>query len=192
VFLDRDGVLIELVPDPITGLPESPLEVEQVRIIPLATAALRRLRAAGYALVGVSNQPAAAKGTVGVDRLERIQARALELLELEEAAPDAFRLCYHHPQGVVPDLTRSCECRKPAPGMLLDSAAELGLDLGASWMIGDTDTDVAAGVAAGCRTILIENPASAHKRSGAARPDAHAPDLAAAVELILRPSQALG
>jgi D-glycero-D-manno-heptose 1,7-bisphosphate phosphatase len=184
VFFDRDGVVNELVPDPISGLPESPLDPKQVRLIPGAAAALRRLQDAGYVLVGVSNQPAAAKGVVGLDRLRDVQERVLELLESEGVVPAAFKLCFHHPEGIVSELTRICDCRKPAPGMLLDAANDLEIDLGASWMIGDTDGDVAAGEAAGCRTVLIENPGSAHKRSGGTQA-AEARDLAAAAEIVL-------
>lgn len=182
-FLDRDGVINELVRRE-SGVKESPLDPGRVALIDGAAAAIRRLRSAGYLIVGVSNQPAAAKGTIAIEQLEGIQARVLELLERAGAAPDSFRLCFHHPQGVVPELARVCDCRKPAPGMLLDAAADLGLDLGASWMIGDTDADVVAGMAAGCRTILIENPDSAHKRSGNLRPDATVRDLEAAAEFI--------
>jgi D-glycero-D-manno-heptose 1,7-bisphosphate phosphatase len=185
VFVDRDGVLNELVPDIHTGRPESPLDPRQVALIPGAAFALRRLHNAGYVVVGVSNQPAAAKGTVDIKQLESVQARVLDLLERAGAAPDAFRLCFHHPEGVVPELTSVCDCRKPAPGMLLDASAELDLDLNASWMIGDTDADVLAGAAAGSRTISIENLDSAHKRSGDVRADATALDLAAAADLIL-------
>jgi D-glycero-D-manno-heptose 1,7-bisphosphate phosphatase len=188
VFLDRDGVLNELVPRDDSGRQESPLDPRQVALVPGAAAAIRRLRAAGYVVVGVSNQPAAAKGSVDIKQLESVQARVLGLLEGAGAAPDAFRLCFHHPDGVVPELTRVCDCRKPAPGMLLDAAAALDLDLSASWMIGDTDADIAAGAAAGCRTILIENLGSAHKRSGGARPDATAFDLAAAADFVFASS----
>ena len=188
VFLDRDGVLNELVPRDDSGRQESPLDPRQVALVPGAAAAIQRLRSAGYVVVGVSNQPAAAKGTVDIKQLESVQARVLDLLERAGAAPDAFRLCFHHPDGVVPELTRVCDCRKPAPGMLLDAAAALDLDLNASWMIGDTDSDVAAGAAAGCRTILNENPGSAHKRSGDAHPDATAFDLAAAADLVVASS----
>ena len=72
----------------------------------------------------------------------------------------------------MPELAGPCDCRKPAPGMLLDAARELDIDLERSWMIGDTDSDVLAGAAAGCRTVLIEQEASGHKRKGTARPDA--------------------
>jgi D-glycero-D-manno-heptose 1,7-bisphosphate phosphatase len=111
--------------------------------------------------------------------------RVLDLLRREGIVPDAIRCCVHHPEATVPELRGTCPCRKPAPGMLLDAAAELDVDLGASWMIGDTDGDVAAGAAAGCRTILIAAPGSVHKRGGAARADVCAPDVAAAADAIL-------
>lgn len=185
VFVDRDGVLNALVPDPVSGAPESPLHPDHVALLPGAAAAVRRLHDAGYAVVGVSNQPAAAKAVVALTLLQSVHERVLDLLEREGASLDAFRLCFHHPEGLVPDLTRACDCRKPAPGMLLEAAAELGLDLGSSWMVGDTDADVAAGAAAGCRTVLVENPGSAHKRAGRARPDRRARDVLEAVELIV-------
>jgi D-glycero-D-manno-heptose 1,7-bisphosphate phosphatase len=186
VFVDRDGVLNELVPDPVSGLPESPLQPELVTLISGAAQALARLHEAGWALVGISNQPAAAKGTVTLEELERVQARVLELLADESVGLDGFELCFHHPDGVVPELTGACDCRKPRPGMLLTAAERLELDRGASWLVGDTDDDVAAGRAAGCRTVLVENPGSSHKRRGADEADARAGSLAEAADLILR------
>ncbi len=185
-FLDRDGVLNELVLDPISGTPESPLRLEDVRLIDGAAEAVRALSGAGFATVCVSNQPAAAKGKITVERLCAIHARVSELLALAGAPLQTSRLCLHHPEGVVPELSGPCDCRKPAPGMLLDAAGSLGLDLGASWMIGDTDADIAAGVGAGCRTVLIEHPGSVRKRMGEASPDLLAPDLADAVRCLLR------
>jgi D-glycero-D-manno-heptose 1,7-bisphosphate phosphatase len=184
-FVDRDGTINQLVPDPHTGRPESPLRTEDVALIPGAAAALTRLAAGGWLLVGVSNQPAAAKGTVSLEQLARVQARVLELLAAEGASFDDFRICRHHPDGVVPELARPCDCRKPAPGMLLEAAQKLDIDLERSWMIGDTDGDVLAGAAAGCRTLQLGQEASAHKRTGSARPDAVSPDLEAAAALLL-------
>jgi D-glycero-D-manno-heptose 1,7-bisphosphate phosphatase len=184
-FVDRDGTINELVPDPVTGRPESPLDPEDVRLIPGAARGLRRLRDAGWRLIGVSNQPAAAKGMLSVQALMAVQARVIQLLDAESVPFDAFRLCLHHPDAAVAELKGDCACRKPRPGMLIDAAAEAGIDLAASWMIGDTDADVAAGAAAGCRTVLIVHPPSTHKRSGAARPQATVRDLAHAAELIL-------
>jgi D-glycero-D-manno-heptose 1,7-bisphosphate phosphatase len=185
VFVDRDGVINELVPDPDTGRPESPLRVADVRLIARAAGALRLLGGAGWRLVGVSNQPAAAKGTISLDELHAIQARVVALLAAEDVRFDDFRLCLHHPEGTVPELSGPCDCRKPAPGMLLDAARGLGIDLARSWMVGDTDGDVEAGRAAGCRTILVEHPDSAHKRTAQLRPDAVVTDLTAAARIIL-------
>jgi D-glycero-D-manno-heptose 1,7-bisphosphate phosphatase len=185
-FVDRDGTVNELVADPRTGLPESPLHPDEVALIPGAAAALRELASDGWLLVGVSNQPAAAKGIVTSGQLDDVQGRVIELLTAQKVKFDGFRICPHHPEGVVPELTFGCECRKPAPGMLLDAARELGIDLARSWMIGDTDGDVLAGKAAGCRTILITHGPSSHKRSGTAGPDAIAPNLQAAVALLGR------
>jgi D-glycero-D-manno-heptose 1,7-bisphosphate phosphatase len=185
VFLDRDGVLNELVPDADGGEGESPLRVADVRLIAGAAGAVSQLSDAGYALACVTNQPAAAKAKASIAELQAIQRRVCDLLAGQGAQLDIWRMCLHHPEGVVPEHSGACDCRKPAPGMLLDAAAELGLDLGRSWMIGDTDADMLAGSAAGCRTVLIEHPASAHKRSRAARPDLLATDLGDAVAQLL-------
>jgi D-glycero-D-manno-heptose 1,7-bisphosphate phosphatase len=186
VFIDRDGVINELVPDPRSGVLESPLTTGEVRLIDGAAAALSRLAAAGRLLVGVSNQPAAAKGALSLAELRAVQARILDLLSADGVRFDDFRLCLHHPDGVVAELRGVCDCRKPAPGMLLEAASALDIDLKASWMIGDTDADVLAGRAAGCRTVLVRNPGSAHKRGGEVSPDAVVGDLAGAVAEILR------
>jgi len=185
VYIDRDGVLTALVPDESTGLLESPLHPEDVELIPGVAQAARALARAGFVLVGVTNQPAAAKQTVTVDVLETVQTRVVELLAAQGVEFDTWRICLHHPQGTDPVFGRACECRKPAPGMLLSAAEELGIDLAGSWMVGDTDADVLAGRAAGCKTLLIENAQSAHKRSGSVTPDRCAPDLVQAVSVLL-------
>lgn len=187
VFIDRDGVINELTPDPSSGRLESPLRVEDVILVDGAAAALGRLAAGDLLLVGVSNQPAVAKGTISQAQLAAVHSRVIDLLAAEGVRFDEFRLCLHHPEAIVSELKAHCRCRKPAPGMLIDAATELGIELSDSWMIGDTDSDVQAGLAAGCRTVLIEHPGSAHKRDGAAQPDATVADLSAAAVLILPP-----
>jgi histidinol-phosphate phosphatase family protein len=184
-FLDRDGVLNEAVHDPDSGMLESPLRVEDVRLLPGAAAAAGELAGAGYRLVCVSNQPAAAKDKATVQQLLAVHQRVLDLLAEEGVQIDASRLCPHHPEGVVPELSGPCQCRKPAPGMLFDAACSLDIDLSASWMLGDTDADVAAGEAAGCRTVLIEYAGSAHKRLKNANPNLTAAGLADAVAQLL-------
>jgi D-glycero-D-manno-heptose 1,7-bisphosphate phosphatase len=175
-FLDRDGVLNELVGDPASGVPESPLRVADVRLVPGAAAAAARLAQLGFVLVCVSNQPAAAKGRVSVAQLLAVHNRVVELLCEQGVKLAASHLCMHHEQGVVPELSGQCDCRKPAPGMLLDGARGLAIDLGVSWMVGDTDADIAAGKAAGCMTLLIRHPGSVHKRLQAVDPDLIADD----------------
>ncbi|MGI8903421.1 MAG: D-glycero-alpha-D-manno-heptose-1,7-bisphosphate 7-phosphatase [Solirubrobacteraceae bacterium] len=185
-FIDRDGVVNALIRDPQTGRPESPLRAQDVVLIEGAAAALRTLAAAGLLLVGVSNQPAAAKGNASQEELEAVQQQVLGLLVAGGVRFDGFKFCLHHPDGVLAELTIACDCRKPAPGMLLDAAHELEIDLRGSWMVGDTDSDILAGAAAGCRTVLVEHPGSTHKRTGSARPDFVAPTIEAAATLIVQ------
>jgi D-glycero-D-manno-heptose 1,7-bisphosphate phosphatase len=185
VFLDRDGTLNELVPDPDSGLPESPLRVGDVRLIAGAANAVRKLLDAGYAVVCVTNQPAAAKGKATLRRLLEVHERVLALLAEQGVRLDASMLCPHHPDSVRGELSGMCDCRKPAPGMLLSATAELRLDLERCWIVGDTDADVAAGRDAGCRAVLIDYPPSAHKRGGAEVPDISAPDLETAIARLL-------
>jgi D-glycero-D-manno-heptose 1,7-bisphosphate phosphatase len=185
VLLDRDGTLNELVADPESGLPESPLAAADVRLIAGAAAAASYFAAAGYALVCVSNQPAAAKGKATVHDLKAVHEEVLRLLAEQGVEIELSLLCLHHPAGTSPALSGSCQCRKPAPGMLLQAADELALDLASSWMIGDTDTDIGAGRAAGCKTVLLEHQPSAHKRAGAVDPDVRARDLSDAAAQLL-------
>ena len=187
VFLDRDGVINRLVPDTAAGTHESPYRPEDVQLLPGVKEALDRLSIAGLVVVVASNQPAAAKGLADQDALDAVHERLVDLLGSRASAISEWRYCRHHPDAADPDL-RECDCRKPKPGMLLDAARSLGVDLDRSWMVGDADRDLAAGVAAGCRTILIENPASDHRRSGSIEPDLRAGDVAdAASTLLLAP-----
>jgi D-glycero-D-manno-heptose 1,7-bisphosphate phosphatase len=186
VFLDRDGVLNDPVPDPAGGgRPESPYRVEDVRLAAGAVTGAQQLRDAGYALVVVTNQPAAAKGTTTVEALEAVNVHVRGLLAAEGIEFAGWYACLHHPDGVVRALTRACECRKPEPGLLLQAASELELDLADSWMVGDSDSDIEAGSRAGTRTVLIDHPGSAHRRLGAATPDQTGRDLAEAAESIV-------
>jgi D-glycero-D-manno-heptose 1,7-bisphosphate phosphatase len=183
VFVDRDGVINRLVADAGSGPPESPYRVEDVALLPGAGAALTELAEAGFAVVVASNQPAVAKGIATRADLDAVHARVVELLGDEAGAVLDWRYCRHHPDAIVPEL-RGCACRKPKPGLLLDAARDHDLDLRSSWMVGDADRDIAAGVAAGCRTVLIEHPDSGHRRDGL-EADLHARDLPDATGAIL-------
>ena len=148
VFLDKDGTLIYDVPynvDP--GL---------IRFRPGTMEGLALLHAAGYQLVVITNQSGIARGYFQEEELAAVIDYLRQRLAVEGIPLGGFYYCPHHTEGVVPEYTKACECRKPEPGMLLRAAAELGIDRHRSWYIGDILDDVEAGRRAGCRTILID------------------------------------
>jgi D-glycero-D-manno-heptose 1,7-bisphosphate phosphatase len=183
-FVDRDGVINEPVWDSRTESFESPYEPASVTLVPGAAEALAALRDAGFQLVLVSNQPAAAKGQVPLAGLQAVHERVAELLRRQGVELDAVYYCHHHPNGTVAELSGPCDCRKPAPGLLLRAAAEQGLDLGASWMFGDADSDVEAAHGAGVAAALIEHPRTAHRRRGSATAELITTDLVSAAGAI--------
>ena len=121
VFVDRDGVLNEMVYDDTHGVLDSPQRAEQVRLMPGAAQFLREVKELGFVVVVVTNQPGIAKGMLSVEDVDAVNARLAELLAEEGAAWDALRYCPHHPVGSSSgrqEYIQACECRKPAPGML--------------------------------------------------------------------------
>jgi D-glycero-D-manno-heptose 1,7-bisphosphate phosphatase len=173
VFLDRDGVLNRaLVRD---GQAYAPRTVAEFELYPDATAACRELHAAGFILVVATNQPDVARGTLALTDLEAMHAR------LRAAIPEIARIevCLAPGQGQPHPEDRR---RKPAPGMLLDAAAALGLDLARSWMVGDRWRDIDCGHNAAVRTVFID---LGYAEKLHAAPDFTAPGLAAAVRIIL-------
>lgn len=147
VFLDRDGTLnVQVVRE---GKPYPPATLEDFKLYPDAAACCAKLKAAGYALVVATNQPDVGRGTQHQSVVEAMHRKLQQLIpEL-----DRVEVCYAPGQGKPhPDNRR----RKPEPGMLLDAAAALGVDLARSWMIGDRAGDIDAGHAAGCRTIFLD------------------------------------
>jgi D-glycero-D-manno-heptose 1,7-bisphosphate phosphatase len=186
VFLDRDGVINHNVLNPLTGEWESPLRVEDFVMIPTALAALRALRRAGYLLFIVSNQPNYAKAKVTLQTLESIHQIFLHILNEEQIEFAAFYYCLHHPHGVVPEYSGPCCCRKPSPFFLLKARDKFHLDMKRSWMVGDRDSDVECGRAAGVRTIrVLSNDESDCVDYGVVHADYHADDLEAATKIIL-------
>jgi D-glycero-D-manno-heptose 1,7-bisphosphate phosphatase len=147
VFLDRDGTLVEEVAylhDP-----------DRVVLLPGVGSGLRRLAAPGYALVVVTNQAGVARGLYDEAAVEAVHRRLAELLAAAGVRLDAVLHCPHHPEGTVPGYARACRCRKPGPGMLAAAAERLGLDLAASWLIGNHPADVGAALAAGARPLFV-------------------------------------
>jgi D-glycero-D-manno-heptose 1,7-bisphosphate phosphatase len=177
VFLDRDGVLIADA--------HHLRSADQLRILPGVPEALVRLRAAGWVLIVATNQSVVARGWVSEDELRQVHRVLLAMLRERGASLDAIYYCPHHPEGAVPEYRVVCECRKPNPGMLLRAAAELGLDLSASVMVGDAASDVEAGRRARCRTVLVRAGPAETVAEDAAAPDYVAADLDAAAAWIL-------
>jgi D-glycero-D-manno-heptose 1,7-bisphosphate phosphatase len=169
VFLDRDGVINRAVVR--NGKPYPPDSVAELDILPGVAQALAALREAGFLNVIVTNQPDVATGTQRREVVEAMHARLVA-----ELALDAVKVCYH----VAAD---GCACRKPKPGMLLEAAAEHGIDLGASYVVGDRWRDVAAGQAAGCRAAFFIDYGYDEERP--APPFVAAESLAAAARRIL-------
>jgi D-glycero-D-manno-heptose 1,7-bisphosphate phosphatase len=142
VFLDRDGVLNRAYVR--GGKPHPPASAEALEILPHVAEGLRALRVRGFPRVVVTNQPDVARGVTTLGEVERIHERLLRELEL-----DAVYACFH-------DTAAGCGCRKPRPGLLLRAAADLGLDLSASYLIGDRRSDIEAGRSAGCCTLFVD------------------------------------
>jgi D-glycero-D-manno-heptose 1,7-bisphosphate phosphatase len=162
-FLDRDGVIVQLLPDG----KHSVRTPDQVRLCDGAALAITRLRQAGLLAIVVTNQPGPAKGEYTRDSIAGATTRMHELLAAAGTRVDDVYICLHHPDGGPGGdlaLVQRCACRKPQPGMLLEAARKHDIDLAASFMIGDNHTDVQAGEAAGCRSLLVGDrlPTLAH------------------------------
>ena len=155
VLLDRDGVINKMILHPDFGTVDSPGTPEEFELIPGAGEALASLNRLGLPVAVVSNQPGLAKGRFSAELLEAVDAVMHRQLAAHGAHLDGVFLCRHHPAAVVDRWRASCDCRKPAPGLLRQAAAELDLDLTESYMIGDGVSDIVAGAAVGTRTILI-------------------------------------
>ncbi len=150
IFLDKDGTLIENVPYNV--------DPDRMQLMPGAVEGLRAWHAAGYRLIVVSNQAGVARGYFPEAALAGVAERLGAMLRSQAGVPLAgFYYCPHHPEAELPAYRRACICRKPGPGMLLRAAAEQGVTLADSWMVGDILDDVEAGRRAGCRTVLIDN-----------------------------------
>ncbi|MGW7351469.1 HAD-IIIA family hydrolase [Streptomyces sp. NPDC054784] len=156
LFLDRDGVLIEMVVDPEHGRVDSARRPEEVRLVPGAAELVAAMNAAGIATACLTNQPGPAKGTCRMRHVEQVNAQMARLLAAATGAKlDHIGVCPHHPDGPVAPYAGRCGCRKPAPGLLTDALARLGLRQDRVVFVGDGVTDIAAGAAAGTGTLLV-------------------------------------
>ena len=189
VFLDREGVINELIYYEEQGIIDSPFTVKQLKLFPWVGEAIKMFHEMNYEVVLVSNQPGIAKGYFSRDTFEKIRERVKRELAKEGAFLDGEYYCLHHPEAKVESLRGNCECRKPMPGLLLQAAKELDIHLSKSWMIGDGLTDIKAGKSAGCKTVLLGKMKCELCRlidKEDARPDAIASNLLEAAQIILK------
>jgi D-glycero-D-manno-heptose 1,7-bisphosphate phosphatase len=142
VFFDRDGVIN--VAKILNGRPHPPENLSELVITPSAKEVIYKLKNAGFKIIVITNQPDVARGLVTREQVEEINNYLMSRLSI-----DIFKVCYH-------DDVDKCECRKPLPGLIIESAKEYNLDLKHSYVIGDRWKDIAAGEAVGCKTIFID------------------------------------
>jgi len=170
VFLDRDGVINRALER--DGKPYPPTSLAEFEILAEVPAACAKLKAAGFLLIVATNQPDVGRGTLAKEVVEKIHGHMTAKLPI-----DRVEVCYHAGKGLS-----NCDCRKPQPGMLLNAAKELDINLKQSWMVGDRWRDVDCGHAAGCKTIFIDRGYAEELKQ---KPDFSARHLAEAADIIL-------
>jgi len=152
IFLDRDGTINKYV-----GFLR---DIDQFELTDSAAEAIKTINKSDYLAIVVTNQPVIARGEVSFEQLDEIHQKMETLLGKESAFIDGLYFCPHHPdsgfEGEVKELKIDCDCRKPKPGMLVKAAKDFNIDLSQSFMIGDSDNDMTAGSAAGCKCIRID------------------------------------
>jgi len=182
VFLDRDGTVADEV-----GYVN---HASRIRLLSGSAEAVKRVREAGFLAVVVTNQAGVARDYFEEFVVHQANRRLVELLEREGAALDGIYYCPHHPREGAPPYRQDCQCRKPRPGMLLQAAVDLGIDLTRSYMVGDGLVDVGAARAAGVLPVMVLTGYGRghleHRRSRwTVEPEHIAEDLSAAVDWIL-------
>ena len=176
IFLDRDGTLV--YPSHYPSRPEDLHLYEGIE------QPLRTLQEAGFRLVVVTNQAGIARGYFTEADLARMHEYLTNELKQLHVHLAGIYYCPHHPEGVIPELAIACECRKPQPGMILQAASDLDLDVSHSWFVGDILDDIEAGGRAGCRTILVDQGTESFSEQEVRRPNYVARDTLHALRMI--------
>jgi D-glycero-D-manno-heptose 1,7-bisphosphate phosphatase len=157
VFLDRDGVINELVYHRDWDMSESPRTTKDFRLLPGVAKSIKALNRMGIRVILISNQPDIAKGRITEKTFDRIRKQMHHQLHKAGASLDAEYYCFHHPKSRLRAYRRNCNCRKPKPGLLQHAARDLEIVLRDSYMIGDRPSDILAGKRAGCKTIWLND-----------------------------------
>jgi len=184
VFLDRDGVLYYNVLNPATGEWESPHRPVDFQLFPWVIDSLKQLQDLKVQLFLISNQPSFAKGKTSFENIIAIQEKLHAILTENKIYFSDYFYCYHHPSGIVPDLSINCACRKPGTLFIEKAARQHSLDLKACWLVGDRDSDVICGYSAGMKTIKVIDPNSYRQETINCMPDFKVNDLREAVNII--------
>lgn len=178
VFLDRDGTIVQDV-----GYMNSP---QQIEFIPGSIEAIKKLNAAGFKVVVITNQAGVAKGLVTEDMLQTIDKTLHKGILSGGAHLDGLYYCPHHPEHGFYPYKQVCECRKPHPGLIKRAHRDLNIDLSKSYMVGDKGTDIEAGQRAGTKTVFVLTGKGAReKQSLQCKPEHTAKNLFDAVNWIL-------
>lgn len=170
LFLDRDGILLQLHYDPEEGTIRTIFRPDQLVFMPGIVQVLRAARRLGFKIIIISNQPDIGLQKIRSGRFQQIDTKIRHMV-------DGAYYCFHHPFARLSLYRRRCGCRKPKPGLILTAVREHQIDVSRSFMLGDGVNDVKAGAAAGCKTILLTNPLESEylrilqDRLDGARPD---------------------
>lgn len=198
LILDRDGTLIDTCRDEETGTVFTAFHPKHLRLLPRVVEGLRLAIDHGYVLSIATNQPAPAKGYASAAAITKTNDALVAMLRERGVEIAAVECCFHHPEGGEggdASLVGPCACRKPLPGMLLTLMQKLSLDVGQTWMVGDTATDVQAGLAAQVRTALVFPEGRCElcplRNGPKIQPDLHAPTLDALVAAIVARDEGL-
>ncbi len=155
LFLDRDGVINQMVAYPGDEPYDSPKRTQDVTLVPGIIDIIRWANDRRIPVIEITNQPGVAKGKMNQSDAVAIETQVHQLLSKHHVHTTKPYICPHHPHGVIPELTQDCQCRKPKPGLLLQAATEMKVNLSTSIFLGDSSSDVQAGVSAGCHTIIF-------------------------------------
>ena len=187
VFLDRDGIINPPVLNPKTNEYEAPFNKDDFKLFPEVRESLKELQKLNYKLFLISNQPDYAKGKTTLENLRSVHDTMHSILIKNNIFFTEYYYCYHHPNGIVPEYSHKCECRKPGNLFLKQAKSKYSLDFLNSWIIGDSDVDIFCGQSASIRTIMVKIKESAH-RVGKSNPDFIVNNLKEAIEIIKKES----
>jgi D-glycero-D-manno-heptose 1,7-bisphosphate phosphatase len=183
VFLDRDGVINPLVYNVDTGEYESPHFLDDFSLYPYVLKSLKIIKDLDFKIIIISNQPSYAKGKTSMENIKAIENMLYVFSEENDKLIDEYYYCYHHPNGIIPEYTQQCRCRKPGTLFLEKAIEEFGLSSEKCYFIGDQDVDIQCGNSMGIYTIKIDNKHSLTK-SGNSIPEETATNLYEAVQKI--------